>query len=189
MIINPSSVLNRKLWLNYKNNKDDYALRWHDGHKRRSHVTVKESSFKKCFFREILNSILFLSILMFSFLNSIQVLGKFTRGCLDKEASLVKGMVRSSLLRRIWWISVLLSSLVVHTLLKEMGRKPWEKCCINCKLKNSINLGKGKIHEALKRGSVWALYLALLIILIAFFCAVNKPLISFCEEQLQIGTQ
>ena len=65
--------------------------------------------------------------------------------------------------------SGLLSSFVNQTLLKEAGKKPWMKCCINCKLKNLIKASKGKILSSLKSGSVCELYLEPFTILMAFF--------------------
>jgi hypothetical protein len=37
---------------------------------------------------------------------------------------------------------------------KEVGKKPWENCCINWILKKSHRLLKGRISAALKSGSV-----------------------------------
>ena len=167
-----------------------FKFRWQEGHKRRPQNISEDNSLSKCFLSWSLKSILFLRIFTFSFLNSNHVLGKLTSGCLDKDASLVKGTVRSLLLRRMWWeFSGLLASLVVHTLLKEIGNKPWIKFCMNWRLKNSINLSKGKIPSSLKIGSVCSLYLEPLTNLIAFFCIKEIFLINFWEQQLQMGTQ
>ena len=81
--------------------KDDPALRWHEGQRRRPHVITDESSPSRCCFNLILNSILFKKKLIFSILNSIHVLGKFMRGYFSKVESLVKGMVEALLLQRI----------------------------------------------------------------------------------------
>ena len=55
-------------------------------------------------------------------------------------------------------------------LANDEGRKLYLKFCINFTFENSARECKGSISSCLKRGSVWVLYLLLLINLMAAFC-------------------
>ena len=121
--------------LKYKLLKEIYAFKWHMGHKRRLQLTTKARSLSKCFFSSVLHSTLFHKILIFSLLNSSQVVGKLIKGCLEREDNLVNGTKSWWLLRRIrrCMSSGLLSSFVNQTPLNDSGKKPWMKCYINWK--------------------------------------------------------
>ena len=67
--------------------KTTMSMEGYNINRRRSHIMTDDTS-RKCF----LNSILFLNILTFSFLNSVHDLGKLIMGCLDKVVNLVNGI-------------------------------------------------------------------------------------------------
>jgi hypothetical protein len=106
---------------------------------------VDDNAFRKYFFNFRLNSVLSLIILMFSSLNCDHVRGRFDSGWIAEDWSLTKGIFEFSLFRSASIKSSLhLVALVSQTLLKEMGRKPWLYCCMNCKLKKDIKLLRGR---------------------------------------------
>ena len=164
--------------------------RWQEGQRSLLQMTVDDKFFKKYFLSSELNSGLLRIIFMFSSEKSSQVLGKLIKGCLSEEESLEKGICKRSLFLRTWRCrSPLLSSLVDHVLMKDDGKKPCLKRCINCKLKKVIRSGKGRIDSFLNKGSECSLYFELLIRRIAFFCITVICLKLELAVLLQIGRQ
>jgi hypothetical protein len=95
------------------------------------------------------------------------------RGWRSEEISLEKGMANASLfLSNISLSPSFLILFLTQTPSKEEGKNFWTNLCMNWSLKKSTRWGRGRILEFLKRGSVWALYLDPLTILIAAFCKV-----------------
>ena len=102
----------------------DYILIWHEGQSKRSHTKFSVKLLKKCSFNSFLKMDLLAAFLISSNENSHQCLGNSDKGKLIKVASLTNGMWSWALFLR-WAKSALflLSSLVGHTWLKEMGNK------------------------------------------------------------------
>ena len=150
-------------------------------------LTVEDNFSRKWFFNFVLNS--FLGSTDFNMLsgNSHHKQGKLTMGKNSLDASLQGGIKNSRWFLRMGWSTcILLSELRIHVELKDWGRALVVSWCINWSLKNWTREGQGKIFDFLKSGSVWALKLASLIILIAFVCLSTRVLRLLELVQLQI---
>jgi hypothetical protein len=156
----------------------------HTGQKSLLQRTDDDNFSKKYLFNALLNSNLFLIILMSSLENSIQAFGILIKGWSDEDDNLENGMSNEFPFRRTSRDSRLLSSIVDHMLLNELGSKSFINLCINCKLKKSIREENGKMFSDLKIGSVWELYLEFEIILIAAFWRVSIFLSVLWEVEL-----
>jgi len=141
----------------------------------------------KCFFSSKLNSSLFLINLICSEGKSAHNLGKENKGILEMVTLRLKGMAMSSSLRSSTWSwPSLLILFVTQVLLKLMGRKPLENCCMNWSLKKRARVGKGKILSSLNWGSVWELYFEFVIIRMACFCLLKRLFRKLSLVLLQI---
>lgn len=103
---------------------------------------------------------------------SFHFLGIAHKGNLLTSSVLPKGTLKSLAFRKLYLLFN--SWLVAHMLTKDLGSLLFIKSDINWRELSWIWALRGSIFKSLNRGPVWALYLALTMHLIAFFCFLTK---------------
>ena len=159
-----------------------------EGQKSLLQVIVEDSCERRCFLSFVVKVSLW-RIIFRSSGKAFHNLGRWKRGKRESWSVQAKGMWSSlSFLSCLGSSSNLLSWFDCQVTLRACGRYFCLKCCINWVFENSARRWRGRISRDLNRGSVWALYGALEMILMAFFWSFEIESMLLTLPELQICT-